>query len=59
VITLLRRRGCDLIRVDYARAGCHRPGHLEIVVDAGGRPHRLRAWLLELVDVVEVEVEEA
>jgi acetolactate synthase regulatory subunit len=57
VIMLLRRRGCDLLRVDYTRAGSHRPGHLQIVVAARGRPHRLQAWLLELVDVLAVEEE--
>ena len=57
VLTLLRRRGCDLIRVDYARADRHRPGRLQIVVEARGRPHRLHAWLLELVDVLEVDEE--
>jgi acetolactate synthase regulatory subunit len=57
VLTLLRRRGCDLVRVDYARADRHRPGHLQIVVEARGRPHRLQAWLLALVDVLDVEEE--
>jgi acetolactate synthase regulatory subunit len=57
VLTLLRRRGCDLVHVDYTRADRHRPGHMEIVVEARGRPHRLQAWLLELVDVLEVEEE--
>ena len=57
VLTLLRRRGCDLVRVDYTRADRHHPGHLQIVVEARGRPHRLQAWLLALVDVLEVEEE--
>jgi acetolactate synthase regulatory subunit len=57
VLTLLRRRGCDLLSVDYARADRHRPGHLHLVVEARGRPHRLHAWLLQLVDVLEVEEE--
>ena len=57
VLTLLRRRGCDLVRVDYTRADRHRPGHLQIMVEARGRPHRLQAWLLALVDVLDVEEE--
>jgi acetolactate synthase regulatory subunit len=57
VITLLRRRGCDLVSVDYARAGRHRAERLHLVVEASGRPHRLRAWLLQVVDVLEVEEE--
>jgi acetolactate synthase regulatory subunit len=55
VLTLLRRRGCDIVRVDFARADRHRPGHLQIVVEARGRPHCLRAWLLQMVDVLDVE----
>ena len=57
VLTLLRRRGCDVVRVDYTRADRHRPGHLHVVVEARGRPHRLQAWLLQMVDVLEVEEE--
>ena len=57
VLTLLRRRGCDLVSVDYTRADRHRPGHLHVVVEARGRPHRLHAWLLQMVDVLEVEEE--
>jgi acetolactate synthase regulatory subunit len=57
VLSLLRRRGCNLVRVDYTRSDRHRPGRLQIVVEARGRPHRLQAWLLELVDVLEVEEE--
>ena len=57
VLTLLRRRGCDLVRIDYTRADRHRPGHLHIVVEAHGRPHRLQAWLLQMVDVLDVEEE--
>jgi acetolactate synthase regulatory subunit len=57
VLTLLRRRGCDIVRVDYTRADRHRPGRLHVVVEARGRPHRLRAWLLQMVDVLEVDEE--
>ena len=57
VLTLLRRRGCELVRVDYTRADRHRPGHLHLVVEARGRPHPLHAWLLQIVDVLEVEEE--
>jgi acetolactate synthase regulatory subunit len=55
VLTLLRRRGCDLVRVDYLRADRHRPERLRLVVEPHGRPHRLRAWLLQIVDVLDVD----
>jgi acetolactate synthase regulatory subunit len=58
VLVLLRRRGCTVVGLDYARADRHRHGRLEVVVHTDSRAaHRLRAWLLQLVDVVVVDEE--
>lgn len=56
VLCLLRRRGCTIVSVDFVRADRHRPGRLEIAVRTDSRvSHRLREWLLGLVDVLAVE----
>jgi acetolactate synthase small subunit len=58
VLVLLRRRGCTVVSLDYARADRHRSGRLEVAVRTDSRvAHRLRAWLLQLVDVVVVDEE--
>jgi acetolactate synthase regulatory subunit len=56
VLCLLRRRGCTVVSVDLLRGDRHRPGRLAIAVRTDSRAaHRLRAWLLQLVDVLAVE----
>jgi acetolactate synthase regulatory subunit len=55
VLTLLRRRGCRIVAVDYQRADRHRPGRFEVCVEAPPRTQAaLERWLLGLVDVVAV-----
>jgi acetolactate synthase regulatory subunit len=55
VLTLLRRRGCRIVAVDFHEGDRHGPGRLELSVDAPPRiEHRLESWLLGLVDVLEV-----
>jgi acetolactate synthase regulatory subunit len=55
VLTLLRRRGCRIVAVDFHEGDRHGPGRLELSVDAPARiEHRLESWLLGLVDVLEV-----
>jgi acetolactate synthase regulatory subunit len=55
VLTLLRRRGCRIVAVDFHEGDRHGPGRLELSVDAPPRiEHRLETWLLGLVDVLEV-----
>ncbi len=54
-LTLLRRRGCRIVSVDYREADRHRPGRFELAVDAPPRvADGLESWLLGLVDVLEV-----
>jgi acetolactate synthase regulatory subunit len=55
VLALLRRRGCDIVAVEYLREDRHGPGRFEIGVDAPARvAHRLGDWLDGLVDVLAV-----
>jgi acetolactate synthase regulatory subunit len=55
VLTLLRRRRCRIVAVDYREADRHGPGRLLLSVDAPTRlGHCVEAWLMGLVDVVEV-----
>jgi acetolactate synthase regulatory subunit len=52
VLTVLRRRGCVIKRVDYAAGDRHRPGYLHLAVAAPVRQAgSLRAWVENLVDV--------
>ncbi len=54
-LTLLRRRGCRIVAVDFHEGDRHGPGRLEVSVEAPPRVgHRLESWLLGLVDVLEV-----
>ena len=58
VVGLCRRRGCEIIALDYLRGDRHRPGHLALSVrvpERQGRP--LAAWLSSLVDVRTVREE--
>ena len=55
VLTLLRRRGCRIVSVDFHEADRHGPQRLEIVVEPPARiEHALENWLLALVDVTAV-----
>ena len=55
VLTLLRRRGCRIVAVDFHEADLHGPERFELAVEAPARiEHALEAWLLGLVDVMAV-----
>ena len=57
VLTTLRRRGCDVVAVDYRVGDRHRSGHLSVdFTPPPRRDHAVAAWLANLVDVVEVQV---
>jgi acetolactate synthase regulatory subunit len=56
VLCLLRRRGCAVVSVDFRRGDRHGPGRLNVAVRTDSRvSHRLREWLLQLVDILAVE----
>ena len=55
VLSLLRRRQCRILNVDYEACDRDRPTGLRVLVRlSGGRPDALEAWLDGLVDVIEV-----
>ena len=55
VLTLLRRRGCRIVAVDFHEADLHRPGRFDVTLEAPPRiEHALENWLLGLVDVIAV-----
>jgi acetolactate synthase regulatory subunit len=55
-LVLLRRRGCDVVGVDFQRADRHGPGSFEVSVEAPAHIGRsLEGWLMGLVDVMAVE----
>ena len=55
VLTLLRRRGCRIVAVDFHESDRHGPGRLELAIEAPPRiEHALESWLLGLVDVIGV-----
>ena len=55
VLTLLRRRRCEITRVDYVARDRHHPGRMVVAIDAPpAHAHCLEAWLGNLVDVVAV-----
>lgn len=55
VLTLLRRRGCRIVAVDFHQGDRHGPERFELAIEAPARiEHRLECWLLGLVDVMEV-----
>jgi acetolactate synthase regulatory subunit len=52
VLTVLRRRQCRVLRVDYAAPDRHYAGRLVIAVAApSAHAHCVRAWVENLVDV--------
>jgi acetolactate synthase regulatory subunit len=54
-LTVLRRRGCRIVAVDFHEADRHGPGRFDLAIDAPPRTaDRLESWLLGLVDVLEV-----
>ena len=55
VLTLLRRRGCRIVAVEFHEGDRHRPERLEVAIEAPPRiEHALESWLLGLVDVMAV-----
>ena len=55
VLTLLRRRGCRIVAVDFHEADRHGPGRLELAIETPPRiEHALESWLMGLVDVIAV-----
>jgi acetolactate synthase regulatory subunit len=58
VLLWLRRRGCTVTRVDYAREDRHAPGRFVICVEAPARHEdRLARGLEALVGVIAVAVD--
>ena len=58
VLTLLRRRGCRIVAVDFHEGDRHRPQRLELAIEAPARiEHALENWLLALVDVLAVHAD--
>ena len=54
-LTLLRRRGCRILAVDFHAADRHRPGRFEVTVDAPPRTaSQIEEWLMGLIDVTRV-----
>jgi hypothetical protein len=55
VLTILQRRRCRVLHVDYVAGDRHYPGRLLISVEApAGHAHCVERWLGNLVDVVGV-----
>jgi acetolactate synthase regulatory subunit len=54
-LTLLRRRGCRILAVDFAASDRHGPGRFEVTVDAPQRAaNQIEDWLRGLIDVTRV-----
>ena len=55
VLTMLRRRRCEITHVDYFARDRHHPGRMVVTIEAPpAHAHCVEAWLANLVDVVEV-----
>lgn len=53
VLSILRRRRCEIVRVDYAAGDCHRPVRLRVHVRvSAARASSLPHWVENAVDVV-------
>ena len=60
VLTTLRRRRCEIARVDYVARDRHHPGRMVIAIEApAAHAHCVEAWLGNLVDVVAVRRRDA
>jgi acetolactate synthase small subunit len=58
VLTMLRKRRCEITRVDYLARDRHHPGRLVVGVKApAAHVHCVEAWLGNLVDVVAVRTQ--
>lgn len=56
IVSLCRRRQCQIVALRYERGGPREPGHLSLSVVAGDYAARtLASWLLNLIDVRHVE----
>jgi acetolactate synthase regulatory subunit len=55
VLTLLRRRRCEITHVEYLARDRHHPGRLVVSIDPPrAHAHCVEAWLRNLVDVADV-----
>ena len=55
VVTLLRRRGCDIRTLTFSAEDPHRAGRLEVTLGVRDRQARaLPAWLANLVEITSV-----
>jgi acetolactate synthase regulatory subunit len=55
VVNLCRRRGCEIVSMEFVSGDRHRPGRLDVALRASERHARpLSAWLAALVDVRDV-----
>jgi acetolactate synthase small subunit len=58
VLTMLRRRRCEITYVDYSARDRHHPGRMVVSVEAPpAHAHCVEAWLANLVDVVAVSAQ--
>jgi acetolactate synthase regulatory subunit len=56
VLSLLRRRNFDVLRVEYQAGDHHRPTVLDLSVASTGRTaHQLDAWMSNVVGVLSVD----
>jgi acetolactate synthase regulatory subunit len=54
-LTLLRRRGCRILAVDFHLADRHGPGRFEVaIVEPPRTGSQIESWLMGLVDVTGV-----
>jgi acetolactate synthase regulatory subunit len=57
ILTLLRRRSCNVVYVHFDAAGHAGAARLAIGLEPPpGRAHAVRSWLANLVDVMAVDV---
>jgi acetolactate synthase regulatory subunit len=58
VLTVLRRRGCRIVAVDFHEGDLHRPERFELAIEAPTRIEQaLESWLVGLVDVLAVHAD--
>jgi acetolactate synthase regulatory subunit len=57
VLTVLRRRGCQIRGVDFSGDSIHRPGRLRVrLVAPVDRSHCVAPWIENLVGVISADV---